>query len=209
MKEFTEKYNLDRHIKQVHQDNKLYECEVCGKRFARKNHRDYHLRICPISSGGKVTKEFNQTVEDLQFTPVLRSSAFEKAITWWEIKFPKQSYYIEPTLLLEKAIRSMKKTIQEELNTREPRMKFVMSVEVVFQQGSDPSIKTIPPVWFHGSPYIAWKQLPRVDPTHMMLEESLQSATSELYNAIQEYEGLGSGWVIDHLVSLDGNLNKF
>ena len=43
----------------------------------------------------------------------------------------------------------------------------------------------------------------------MMLEESLQSATSELYNAIQEYEGLGSGWVIDHLVSLDGNLNKF
>ena len=88
-------------------------------------------------------------------------------------------------------------------------MKFVMSVEVIFQQGSDPSIKTIPSVWFHGSPYVAWKQLPRVDPTHLMLEESLQSATSELYNAIQEYEGLGSGWVIDHLVSLDGNLASF
>ena len=77
-------------------------------------------------------KEFIQYVEDLQFTPVLRSSAFERAITWWEIKFPKQSHYIEPKLLLEKAIHSMKKRIQEELDTREPRMKFVMSVEVVF-----------------------------------------------------------------------------
>ena len=108
-KEFTGKFNLDQHIRQVHQDNKPHECEVCGKRFARKSHHDYHLRICPVSSGGEVKKEFIQYVEDLQFTPVLRSSAFERAITWWEIKFPKQSYYIEPKILLEKAIHSMKK----------------------------------------------------------------------------------------------------
>ena len=81
----------------------------------------------------------------------------------------------------------MKTTMQEQLNTEEPRMKFVMYVEVIFQQGSDPSIKTIPPVWFRGSPYVAQKQLPRVDPTHMMLEESLQSATR---NFIKRYKNL-------------------
>ena len=156
------------------------------KAFTRKQHRDLHLRNCPISSGGKVTKQLKQAVKNLQFTPVLRSSSFQKHFTWWEIKFPKQSYYINTKLLLKKSVHSMKKPIQEQLRTKDPRMKFVMSVEVIFQQGIDPRIKTIPSVWFHGSPYIAWKQLPRVDPTHMMLEESLKSATSELCNAIQE-----------------------
>ena len=70
-KELTGKFNLDQHIRQVHQDNKPHECEVCGKRFARKSHHDYHLRICAVSSGGEVKKEFIQYVEDLQFTPVL------------------------------------------------------------------------------------------------------------------------------------------
>ena len=209
MKEFTKKYNLNQHIRQVHQLDKPHECEVCGKRFTRKQHRDLHRRNCPITSGGKVTKEFQQAVEDPQFTPVLRSSSFNKHFTWWEIKFPKQSYYIDTKLLLKKSIHSMKTPIQEQLRTKDPRMKFVMSVEVTFQQGSDPSIKTNPPVWFHGSPYLAWKHLPRVDPTHMMLEESLESATNELFEAIEEYEGCGSGWVVDHLVSLEGNCNSF
>ena len=111
-KEFTEKYNLDQHKRQIHQDYKPYECENCGKRFIRKKYRNYYLRICPISSGGGVTKEFNQYVKDLQFTPVLRSSAFERAITWWEIKFPDQSYYIKPDLLLKESLHAMKKTIQ-------------------------------------------------------------------------------------------------
>ena len=75
----------------------------------------------------------------------------------------------------------MKKTIQEQLRTKAPRMRFVMSVKVIFQQGSDPGIKKHPPVWFRGSPYLAWKHLPRVDPAQMMLEESLESATNELF----------------------------
>ena len=53
-------------------------------------------------------------------------------------------------------------------------------LEVIFQEGSGRSIKTTPPVWFHGNPSIAWKQLPRVDPAHLMIEENLQSTTIEL-----------------------------
>ena len=36
-----------------------------------------------------------------------------------------------------------------------------------------------------------------------------ESATNELYEKIEEYEGCGSGWVVDHLVSLEGNFNSF
>ncbi len=59
-KEFTEKYNLNQHIKQVNQLDKPHECEVCGKRFTRKQHPDLHRRNCPISSGGKVTKKLSK-----------------------------------------------------------------------------------------------------------------------------------------------------
>ena len=101
----------------------------------------------------------------------------------------------------------MIKPIQDQLEAKEPRMKFVMSIEVIFQQGSDPSIKTKPTVWFHSSPYIAGKQLTGVDKSHQKLEENLQSAADELYEAIKEYEGIGS--VIDHLVCLEENLNSY
>ena len=57
-KEFTERKNLNQHIRQVHSVDKPHECEVCGKRFTRKQHRDLHRRNCLISSGGNVKKEF-------------------------------------------------------------------------------------------------------------------------------------------------------
>ncbi len=154
-KEFTEKKNLNQHIRQVHSVDRPHECEVFGKSLTRKQNRVLHCRNCPISSGGKVTKEFQQAVENLQFTPFLRSSSFNKQCTWWEIKFSKQSYYIDTKLLLHKSVHSMKKAIQEQLRTKAPRKKFVISIEVISQQGNDPSIKTHPPVWFRGSPYLA------------------------------------------------------
>ena len=41
------------------------------------------------------------------------------------------------------------------------------------------------------------------------LKKCLIDDAKELYNKIEEYEGVGSGWVIDYLVRLDTGIFSF
>ena len=76
-----------------------------------------------------------------------------------------------------------------------------MSAHVIFQQGVDPEIKTEPPVVLTVNPvtvYIATD-----------LDKELQESAREMMVLMENYEGVGSGWVYDYITRLDISLNSF
>ena len=203
-KVYKQKYNLLRHIKASHQDVKEHKCDLCSKRFSRKQHRDLHYKHCSIK-GGEIRKQFTQTIDNLYLTPIKRITAFGGIIAEWTINFPENCESVDPKLLLEKATKVMKPTIQEHLRTQTSHLKFVMSIFVIFQQGHDPDIKTDPPACLISSPY----KTSRSSILCANLDHSLHVAAEELFERIEEYEGFGSGWVIDRLTRLDTSINSF
>ena len=70
-----------------------------------------------------------------------------------------------------------------------------MSVHVDLMQAADPSIVTDPPLCF------VTDQLQVLQDTD--LTETLENAAEQLDSRIVSYEGNGSGWIVDRLISLD------
>ena len=207
---YTGKSSLDRHIKARHQNYKPHKCDTCGKCFNRKQNRDLHCRRCPPAKvGGAVSKRFTKTLmENLDLTPIKGKTAFGGCFADWSIVFPRRCEYIHPEILLEEATKAMKATIQEHLRTHTPRLKFTMSIFAILQQACDPEVKTDPPICLTSSPYNVYKHRPIVDKEHHMLEEALHDTAVELGEMLENYEGMGSGWVMDRLIRLDTSLTS-
>ena len=64
-----------------------------------------------------------------------------------------------------------------------------------------PEVKTEPPV-------VLWTE-PTVVYVATDLDECLTDDAKKLVNKIEEYEGIGSGWIIDYLVRLDTSIYLF
>ena len=205
-KVFTTKRSMKRHMKAVHEDIKPYKCDLCDKSYARKQHKDLHAKTC----GSRLSNEGNQRSYNrktfikkprLRFSRVRRISAFGGMSETWVIKIPKSYKMVEPHFILEKATRAMKKTIRLPLKDNTKRLNFTMSIHVIFEKAINPNIKTNPAVVLTTSSYDV-----RPDTN---LDGYLTNAAQELSCLIEEYEGIGSGWIIDHLQRLDTTINVF
>ena len=93
----------------------------------------------------------------------------------------------------------MKSTLLNHLREHN-QFNFTMAIHVVFQKACIPEVKTVPPVVLHTAPYTVW---PVSD-----IDGSLGNAAEELFEKIEEYEGNGSGWVIDYLERLDTTISS-
>ena len=155
---FTKKRNLYRHDRSFHNEQKLHQCEICSKTFARKQHKDWHLRVCSMKVGDVIQENDSpvktyKTIPNLTFTPVKGKTAFGGVFTDWSITYPDYYQLVDPVILLNKSVHAMKDIIIAHNKKYTKRLKFVMSIHVVFQQGCDPTIKTEPSVVLHSSPF--------------------------------------------------------
>ena len=187
-KVFTKKGNLNRHIRHVHNKEKKHACGVCQKKFSRKQHREYHERTCSKKVATKLE-------------PFLRQAAFGGIFTYWTVYFPQDLMSYQPFELIHAASMKMKKMVNEHLE-KYKRLKFNLIVHVIFEKATDPEVKTDPPVVFWTSPYTIW-------PMGCDIDASLKEAADELIKKIEDYEGIGSGWTIDHLLRMDIDLLAF
>ena len=89
----------------------------------------------------------------------------------------------------------MKGIILKRLHEKTKKLKFTMSVHVVFEKGCDPEIKTVPPVVLTTGPKVVY--------ITTNIDKCLENAAEELYEEIETYEGCGSGWIVDYLKRLD------
>ena len=131
-----------------------------------------------------------KTIPNLTFTPV-NGGVF----TDWSITYPDDYQLVDPIILLNKSVQAMKDIIIAHNKKYTKRLKFVMSIHVVFQQGCDSTVKTEPSVVLYSSPFEVWFST--------NLDEILDKAAKQLFEMIENYEGVGSGWVIDDLERLD------
>ena len=206
-KVFVWKKDLNRHVRTVHENQKKHACGNCGKTFARKTHKEMHLRTCSnhattVGEGIRKRKRYDTKSVVLKFTPILRKSAFRGCFADWKIVFPRDYDAVDPVRLLSGAALAMKDIISDVMREHTGRLKFTMSIHAVFEKATDPEIKTVPPAVLTTDPaavYLSDKNLDR-----RLLNES-----EELFELIEGYEGNGSGWVLDHFVRLDTNIASF
>ena len=203
-KTFTRNDNLSQHIKVVHEKLKPHQCGICSKTFSRKQHRDYHVRSCSHnidSSGEQVERKVKEKVHELKLTPVHHSSGFGGIATEWRIYYPEEYRLCDHITLLETSALAMKDIIQKQLYEKTLKLKYTMSIHVVFTKPINLEVKTEPPVVLHSDPttvYVATD-----------LDGGLVDTAKELYERIEKFEGIGSGWVIAYLVRLDTGIYSF
>ena len=203
-KTFNRIDNLNQHTRHVHEALKPHQCAICFKSFSRKQLKDYHVRTCsrnvtsPIEQSERPVKK---NMYQLSFTPTKRSSGFGGIATEWSIYYPKEYNLCDHITLLESSALAMKDIIQKQLHEKTLTLKYTMNIHAVFTKPVNPEQKTEPPV-------VLW-----IDPTVVYpdtdLEKCLIDDAKELYNKIEEYEGIGRRWVIDYLVRLDTKIYSF
>ena len=76
-----------------------------------------------------------------------------------------------------------------------------MNIHIVFTKAVAQEVKTEPPVVLWTDPTIVYVATD--------LDKCLTDDVKELVNKIEEYEGIGSGWIIDYLVRLDTSIYLF
>ena len=180
-----------------------------GKRSLEKV-REMHLRTCSknvsaVGDGIRKRKRCDAKNVVLKFTPVLRQSAFRGSVADWKIEFPRHYDVVDPVRLLSGAALAMKDVILDVMRKQTRRLKFTMSIHVVFEKATDPEIKTVPPAVLTTDPTTVYL----CDESDENLDRRLQRESEELFELIEEYEGNGSGWVLDHLERLDTNIASF
>ena len=79
-------------------------------------------------------------------------------------------------------------------------LKFNMSLHIVFEQATDPSIVTEPAVVLVSEQFEVY--------ANTNISEALQEVSKQLKNRVESYEGLGSGWVVSKLKALDTTVWK-
>ena len=192
-KKFTLKTNLRQHVRHVHEKKKNHECGICKKKFARKSNKEKHLRTCSRRVGDG---------SNLNFTPVLRKSAFGGCFADWKMTFPEDYHRIDIATLLSASTLAMKEILEKHLREQTQKLKFTMAIHVVFQQPLDPEVKTEPPVVLRTCPYIVYNE----HDLNMILGKEMARHLMEL---IETYEGYGSGWIIDYIKRLDTDIASF
>ena len=204
LKEFTRKADLKRHIREVHDMKAPHRCGICSKKFKRKQHKELHLRTCSLALGQGVSepkKKKSTVARKLRFTPFIRSSSFGGAATEWSIIYPDEYRYCDPLLQLKTSITAMKGPIERQLYAKTMKLKYVLSIHLVFEKACEPDVKTIPSVVFRTDAIPIY--------TGSDLDEILKDNAVDLWEKIDTYEGCGSGWTIDHLERLDASIYSF
>ena len=108
---------------------------------------------------------------------------------------------VDPVVLLKEALKSMKSIITKHLRYHTKRLKYTVSGFVIFHHGCDPEVTSEPPVVLHTDPVSVYL------PTN--LDHSMEESAEELMELVENYEGVGSGWVFDHVQRIDINLYSF
>ena len=116
VKTFTRRADLRRHVKQVHDKEKRYQCGIWEMEFAQKTPKEEHLKTCSYkASSGKI-----------EFTPIRVSSAFRGVFADWRVDIPADYDSVSPYSLLRVDINAFRGPILKHNADHTKRLKFTV-----------------------------------------------------------------------------------
>ena len=197
--DFTEKTNLNRHIKNQH--GNLWACKCCQQLFNRYDNYIMHDRTCHFKTTGKrkmdetevcFAKKFKCNVEYV-------GGALQNTIVDYQLNF-KDENQDDIVKFLKESVLSLECQIKDEIKTRKA-IKFYLSLYADFHLASDTTFKTDPPVVLSTSAAEVFESSD--------VGEILHRTYQNLVKTIEDFQLTGSGWVLDKLVKLDLHILEF
>ena len=198
-KVFDVKKNLNRHVREVHTDEKKHQCKYCHKQFARKQNYELHSKTCHLTVGCGLPSIKQSCIKPKHVglePPVLLKSAFKGVMEQWIIDVPGKGTDLLGSL--KTSAKAMKATIRKHLHKHGPALKYYLAVHVVFYKPSHPDVTTDPPAVLQTHPRTVYAATD--------LDKTLESDVESLENMIDEYERNDSGWCLDYIERLDTNI---
>ena len=106
-KHFTDRSNLIRHVKDIHEKRKLHQCAICSKTFSRKQHKEYHVKTCARTFGCERSKKFRTSLPDIKFYPKSLDCSFNGITTRWRITYHDDVIACDHLILLKELTKAM------------------------------------------------------------------------------------------------------
>jgi len=132
-KTFSYSRELKRHREQVHEKKIHHQCGICRKEFARKQHKEWHVKTCSRHvQGGEINSKKFTSAKKLEFSPHFRIAAFGGIIADWTFKIPDDYNMVDPVVLLKDAMKSMKSIITKHLRDHTKQLTHTVSGYVIF-----------------------------------------------------------------------------
>ena len=213
--------NLNLHREDCNNKDYRFHCQYCNKKFNRQSYKDLHEKNCDRSSGEHSRPLKQMKIDDYAEpkSPVfplviqLGGSVVEHEETWGlpkniqtalnnkAVTYRKEFDTSNKKDLMGrmvKIISTFRSSIQNELSQRNG-IKYYFTLRMIFHQSKDTSILTEPPVTFRSEVFTA------LNSESLNLHEKV--AIQQFNQRIDEFQLNGSGWVIDHFISMD--IGKF
>ena len=187
---FWNEEQLRQHI-DWHNCPKTFACTHCGRGFVKSVRRKLHEKTCDNNShrqhrapqrtqhGGCITTGKFKLFE----------SAFNGVVRGYRYKFPTDNQ-VDSLQKLSDILHGDAKRIIKESYEEQKLFKWHIGLKAVFHKATDETIITEPPPYF--------QTLPLESYASQDLDSCLEDAYIILRDRIDNYEEMGSGWVLDH-----------
>ena len=200
-KHFTQKKNLNQHVREVHTETKNHECAYCHKQFARKQNYELHVKTCERTVGLGLPSIQQSCIRPKNYglEVTLLKSALKGVAQVWSVNVPG-NHAVEALESLQTSAKAMKAIIRKYMYKHGSNLKYYLAIHVVYYKPTNPHIVTDPPVVHQTQPQSVY---PATN-----LDELLESDVQSLKDMIETYQENGSGWCLEHIVRLDTNIIK-
>lgn len=198
---FTVKENLLRHLMNHH--GNLWSCQRCQQSFNRYDNYIMHDRTCYYKTTGKRHAEDDgYTVnKKLKDNLIYTGGALENTLADYRLVLTDEEQNANNIFaILKDSVSQLRGRVNEELKKKRA-LKFYLSLHLNFHLGSDETYITEPPVVLNTSAVELYES--------SQLDEILEKEYSNLVSAIEQFQGRGSGWVLDKLLMLDLHVFEF
>ena len=173
-------------------------CRYCNKEITRKLNLLLHEDNCEKNTSGpkeKTQSAVLQTGDGNREGFFLNASALNGTAREYRLEFAMN---LTPEWIVD-LHEAITKDANILLNEIRGSSKWYLTLELTFTKAIDPTISTDPAVYFNTHPVLLYLG----DPL-----EHLQSALKTLFWKIDEYEQVGSGWVLDRLIAITVSVMK-
>ena len=192
---FNSRSGRDRHVKFSHQTREKEYCRYgCGKSYPKGSYslRHHHQTCDNNRIGYGINQQFFAHAQSQSPT----TNGFQLEKTAHNGNYKMFRYTVHSTKNIHDELRNiLKHDVRDIIQQVRQNIKFIITINCIFEKSLRPGIYTNPPVYF--------KTLPVTTTLDRDLDNILTEMNNDLWSKIENYVQNGSGWCLRQLVNID------